>query len=62
VATYLRTGTVPTRRADTRPDRACPRVAPPQPSFIGGRLTSRSVDRMSPLLRTDLEAAQLAGR
>ena len=60
VATYLRTGAVPARRSGNRADRACPRVPPPAPLQIGrvqARASDRS-DRMSPLLRRDLRAAQ----
>ncbi len=59
VAAYLRSGSVPRRLAGTRADRVCSRVAPPQPFYLGGRLTARSVDRMSPLLRRALVAAQV---
>ncbi len=57
VANYLRTGIVPTRAAGTRADRSCPRLQPPDPRFFG-RSGPRSVDRMSPMLREDLVAAQ----
>ncbi len=62
VAAYLRTGAVPRRQSGTRPDRVCPRLAPPQPYHLGGRVVSGSSDRLSPLLRHDLVAAQRAGR
>jgi len=63
VATYLRTGAVPTRRGGNQADRACSRVRPPTPldiGRVGARADDRNrVDRMSPLLRRDLRAAQL---
>ncbi len=62
VSAYLRTGVVPRRLGGTRADRVCPGVAPPQPFHVGGRLTARPVDRMSPLVRRELVAAQVAGR
>jgi pimeloyl-ACP methyl ester carboxylesterase len=58
VAAYLRSGVVPRRLTGTRADRVCPRVAPPEPFYIGSRLTGHSVDQMSPLLRRALVAAQ----
>ena len=63
IATYLRTGAVPTRRGGNQADRACLKVRPPTPLDIG-RFGARAgdrgrVDRMSPLLRRDLRAAQL---
>ena len=62
VATYLRSGVVPARRSGNRADRSCPRLQPPVPLQIGraqARAESGSpVDRMSPLLRRDLRAAQ----
>ena len=62
VATYLRTGAVPGRRSGNRADRSCPRVPPPVPLQVG-RVRARAgerdrTDRMSPLLRRDLRAAQ----
>jgi len=57
VASFLRTGIVPTRVAGTRADRNCPRLAPPDPMAYG-RGTAASGDRMAPLLRRDLLAAQ----
>ena len=62
VSAYLRSGVVPRRLAGTRADRVCPGVAPPQPFYIGGRVQAHSVDRMSPLVRRELVAAQVAGR
>jgi TAP-like protein len=62
VAAYLRTGVVPRRLAGTRADRVCAGVPQPQPFYIGGRVTARSVDRMSPLVRRGLVSAQVAGR
>ncbi len=62
VAAYLRSGVVPTRRSGTGPDRSCPRLAPPQPGSGSGRVASGPVDRLSPLLRHDLAAAQTVGR
>ncbi len=62
VAAYLRSGVVPARRSGNRADRSCPRLQPPVPLQIGraqARAESGSpVDRMSPLLRRDLRAAQ----
>ena len=63
VATYLRTGAVPTRRSGNRADRACARVMPPKPLGIGARAKAdaddrNQADRMSPLLRRDLRTAQ----
>jgi hypothetical protein len=62
VAAYLRSGAVPTRRGGSRADRSCARVVPPTPLALG-RAEARSgeqsrADRMSPLLRRDLRAAQ----
>jgi hypothetical protein len=42
VATYLRTGTVPARRAGTGADRSCPRLAAPPPEAAGFRTTARA--------------------
>ncbi len=61
VADYLRTGIVPMRVSGSRADRRCPRVTPPQPWSGAGRSKAGSVDRLSPMLRRDLIAAQ-AGR
>jgi pimeloyl-ACP methyl ester carboxylesterase len=61
VAAYLRTGIVPTRSAGTHSDRSCPRLAPPDPAHLSGRGTTGSADRLSPMLRRDLLAAQRAG-
>jgi len=58
VADYLRTGIVPRRVSGTRADRSCPRLAPPVPGTVGGRGPAAPVDRMSPMLRRDLVAAQ----
>ena len=62
VAAYLRSGVVPTRRPGTGPDRICPRLMPPVPSFFGGRLTARTTDRLPPVLRRALVTGQLLGR
>ena len=62
VAAYLRTGVVPGRRPGTGPDRICPRLAPPAPAYVGGRLTTRSTDHLSPQLRRVLVRAQTLGR
>ena len=63
VASYLRTGIVPTRLAGTRSDRNCPRVQPPSPSTFGARVTGgQTEDQMPPTLRRDLVAAQQTGR
>ena len=62
VAAYLRSGVVPTRRPGTGPDRSCPRLAPPQPGSHAGRVTGGPVDRLSPILRQALVAAQTQGR
>ncbi len=62
VASYLRTGTVPTRLSGTRADRSCPRVLPPTPTSDGARAMGPPVDRLSPMLRRDLVQAQRAGR
>jgi hypothetical protein len=53
---------VPARRSGNRADKSCPRVQPPVPLDIG-RAVARAkdgsrVDRMSPVLRRALEAAQ----
>ena len=61
VASYLRTGIVPTRLSGVRADRNCPRLAPPGP-MSAGRASSGSVDSMSPALRRELLRAQRAGR
>ena len=59
VATYLRTGVVPRRQPGSRADRSCPRLAPPRPLPAEvGRPLVHTPDRMSPLLRRDLLAAQ----
>jgi pimeloyl-ACP methyl ester carboxylesterase len=62
VAAYLRSGVVPGRSSGNGPDRTCPRVPPPSPAFVGGRLTSQPTDRLPPVLRHDLLKAQLIGR
>ncbi len=61
VASYLSTGIVPTRLAGVRADRSCPRLAPPRPG-PGGRVAAPPADAMSPTLRSELVAAQRAGR
>ena len=58
VANYLASGVTPTRLSGTRADRGCPRLAPPQPSTAGGRVTTQSHDTMSPVLRRALLTAQ----
>jgi hypothetical protein len=62
VADYLRTGIVPTRVSGSRADRRCPRLAPPQPWSSAGRSTTSTADRLPPMLRQDLVAAQTTGQ
>ena len=62
VASYLRTGIVPTRLAGTRADRNCPRLLPPGASTGGGRALVGPRDRMSPTLRRALMRARGTGR
>ena len=66
MASYLRTGIVPTRVSGTRFDRGCPRVPPPPAWAGGGRRTTANtatpVDKMPPMLRRDLAEAQRSGR
>ncbi len=62
VADYLRTGIVPTRASGSRADRRCHRLAPPQPWSGARRSPTGTVDRLPPMLRQDLRAAQLSGR
>ena len=64
VAAYLRSGVVPRRGSANRADRLCPRVPAPAPLEIGNRTKARpdsgaDSDRMSPLLRRTLRAAQV---
>ena len=62
VASYLRTGIVPTRVAGTRADRNCPRLLPPGGSTRGGRTSvGPQDDAMSPTLRRALMRAQRTG-
>ena len=61
VAEYLASGFVPTRVDGDGPDRSCPAVRPPSPGGGGFRTGPREqgdVDRLSPILRADLIAAQ----
>jgi pimeloyl-ACP methyl ester carboxylesterase len=59
VASYLRTGLVPTRLVGSRADRRCPRLLPPSPDSRWGRTTTPAAhDQLSPLLRSELIAAQ----
>jgi pimeloyl-ACP methyl ester carboxylesterase len=57
VASYLRTGIVPTRLAGSRSDRSCPRLLPDDPGQ-SGRSTTGTRDRLSPMLRRDLVRSQ----